>query len=90
MIDQERAEYIREMLTTAVPIDGFSGGKRMARSLLLYNSIGEIMELALQMPETIRPFLWQEADRPRVKVNAKGAMGAFSTTSSVRNATTRD
>jgi len=71
MIDRERAEYILEMLTAAIRLDGFSGGKRMARSLLLYNSIGEIMELALQMPESIRPFLWQEADRPRVKVNAK-------------------
>ena len=71
MIDRERAEYILEMLTAAIRLDGFSGGKRMARSLLLYNSIGEIIELALQMPESIRPFLWQEADRPRVQVNAK-------------------
>jgi len=66
MIALERARHIQEAIAAALRDDGKVGARRATRMLLLYNSVNDIMELSMQMPDEVRSFVLAEAKRPRV------------------------
>ena len=53
MIDRARAQYIQEMVAAALRDDGRIAARNVTRRLLLHNSVNEVMELSMQVPEEI-------------------------------------
>jgi hypothetical protein len=64
MIDRARVQYVQETVAAALKDDGTTGARRVARRLLLHNSVSELMELSMQVSDEIRPFILNE--RPLV------------------------